>query len=95
MLCLNVCLIVCPALFRVVETRKCCYMGCYICERGKSRREDLNLGRRFFSSTGRRICGGVERERCNFCPFLSNAVDGGRVVLLPVLLSFYGGFLVE
>ena len=57
--------------------------------------EDLNLRRSFFSSTGRRICGGVERGQCNFCPFLSNADDGGRVVLLPVLLSFYGGFLVD
>jgi len=61
----------------------------------RSGREDLNLRRSFFSSTGRRICGGVERGQCNFCPFLSNAVDGGRVVLLPVLLSFYGGFLVD
>ena len=54
----------------------------------------MNLGRRFFSATGRRIGGGVERGQCNFCPFLSNAVDGGRVVLLPVLLSFlvvFGG----
>ncbi len=61
----------------------------------RSGREDLNLGRRFLSPPERRCHGRIEREQCKFCPFLSNAVDGGRVVLLPVLLSFYGGFLVE
>ena len=35
--------------------------------------------------------GVVERGQWDFCPFLSNAVDEGGMVLLPVLLSFDGG----
>ena len=65
----------CFVSFRVVETRQCCYMGCYICERGESRREDLNLQRRFFSSVGKRFGGLVEGMHGEICPFLSNAVD--------------------
>ena len=59
-----------------------------------TRWEDLNLRRGLFSPAGWRLCGGVERGQCDFCPFLSHAVDEGRMVLLPVLLSFDGGRLV-
>jgi hypothetical protein len=54
-------------------------------------REDLNLRRHFFSSARRQPCGGVEQGLCDFCPILSDGVDGGRTVLLPVLLSVCGG----
>jgi len=37
----------------------------------RSGREDLNLRRSFFSSTGRRICGGVERDKVHFCLYMS------------------------
>ncbi len=56
----------------------------------ESGREDLNLARSFFSPAGRRFGGGVEREQCDFCPFLSHDVDEGKAVLLSVLLSVYG-----
>ncbi len=54
-------------------------------------RENLNLGRCFFSPAERRCHGRIEREQRKFCPFLSNDGDRSKTVLLPVLLSSYGG----
>jgi hypothetical protein len=53
--------------------------------------EDLNLGRRSFIPVEKQIHQAVEREQRKFCPFLSNDGDRSQTVLLPVLLSSYGG----
>ena len=44
-----------------------------------------------FFSAHRSVYGPVERGLCGFCLCLSSGVDKRRAVLLPVLLSVYGG----